>query len=106
MVRAADGSLVSVEAHGHAGAGKPGFDIVCSAVTALIRTTLEVVAEEGLIRSADSAGRGSLAFSVSAPEGESFPLLGYAARFLEKGIRSLSREYPESVRLNVLDSGE
>jgi len=95
------GNLVSVEAEGHAGKGKPGEDIVCAAVTSLLRTTMAVLAQNGLELRSETAGRGSLAFRVLAAESGFEPLLGFSAAFVREGIGSLEREYPEAVEMRV-----
>jgi uncharacterized protein len=100
------GNLVSAEATGHAGKGKPGEDIVCAAVTVLLRTTLACLPDPGTAGSApvieaETAGRGSLAFRVTAFEEKDLPFLRYAAVFLREGIGSLAREYPEAVAMRV-----
>jgi len=106
------GNLVSASASGHAGKGRPGIDIVCSAVTVLLRTTMVVLAgsvhadgnvarEPGPVIEAETAGRGSLAFRVTAYTERDLPLLGYAAAFLREGLGSLEREYPEAVTMRV-----
>lgn len=102
------GELAAAESYGHAGAGKRGEDIVCAAVTVLLRTTLSVIASNGgsglgstLSVVAETAGRGTLSFRVSAYEEADIPLLRCAAAFLLEGIGSLEREYPESVSLKA-----
>lgn len=102
------GNLVSAEASGHAGRGKPGTDIVCAAVTALLRTTLAVLSggEGGPAVQAETAGRGSLAFRVTAFAEADMPLLRYAASFLREGIGQVAREYPEAVGMRVTVAGE
>ena len=99
------GNLVSAEAAGHAGKGKPGEDIVCASVTTLLRTTMTVLAGSGLDLRAETAGRGSLAFRVTAFNEADLPLLTYAAAFLSEGLGSLAREYPEAVALRVENAG-
>ena len=105
------GNLVSAEASGHAGKGKPGTDIVCAAVTVLMRTTMAVLAGQsgregntsgsGPAVEAKTAGRGSLVFRVTAYEEGDHSLLKYAAVFLQEGIGSLAREYPDAVEMRV-----
>jgi uncharacterized protein YsxB (DUF464 family) len=98
--------LVSVEASGHAGAGISGEDIVCSAVTILLRTTLRVL-DAGTDPQgrpeieAKTAGRGSLAFRVTAFKEADMPLLRFAGAFLEQGLGSLVAEYPENLTMRV-----
>jgi hypothetical protein len=106
------GNLVSAAASGHAGKGSRGEDIVCAAVTILLRTTMAVLAGSGepddmvgtpsdLAVEAETAGRGSLAFRVTAYAEGNIPFLIYAAVFLREGLGSLEREYPEAVAMRV-----
>jgi uncharacterized protein YsxB (DUF464 family) len=86
--------------------GVPGTDIVCAAVTILLRTTLTVLngavsSGNGIAICSETAGRGSLAFRVTAFSETDIPFLKYAAVFLREGLGSLAREYPEAVAMNV-----
>ncbi len=100
------GNFRSVEASGHAKAGARGEDIVCSAVTALLRTTLAALSGElpGVV--AESAGRGSLSFSAPVTGEGASPLLRYAGLFLREGLSAVARDYPGSVDLKIVGSGE
>lgn len=102
------GEILAVEASGHAGAGKRGEDIVCAAVTVLLRTTLSVLASKNgadpgsvLLIDAETAGRGTLSFRVAAHAEADLPLLRYAGAFLLEGIGSLERENPGAVSLKA-----
>lgn len=104
LARAKDGSLASCRALGHARFAEKGNDIVCSAVTVLLRTTMQALSEtEGVTVRADASERGSLDFDVSAESAppESRCALVYAGRFLEAGLASLAREYPHNVELKI-----
>ena len=104
LARAKDGSLASCRALGHARFAEKGNDIVCSAVTVLLRTTMQALSEtEGVFVRADASERGSLDFDVSAESApaESRAALVYAGRFLEAGLASLVREYPRNVELKI-----
>ena len=104
LARAKDGSLASCRALGHARFAEKGNDIVCSAVTVLLRTTMQTLSEtEGVFVRADASERGSLDFDVSAESApaESRAALVYAGRFLEAGLASLVREYPRNVELKI-----
>ncbi len=98
----AGGSFRSVEASGHANAGARGEDIVCSAVTALLRTTLTVLSGEMPGMEAESSGRGSLSFRAPVTEDAAAPLLRYAGLFLSEGLSAIAREYPEAVGLKIV----
>ncbi|MBN2811317.1 ribosomal-processing cysteine protease Prp [Treponema zuelzerae] len=102
VVLGASGNLVSASARGHAGQGAKGADIVCASVTVLLRTTLAMLASRsGLETEAETAGRGSLAFRVTAWREEDLPFLQYAAAFLREGISSIEKEYPKAVVMRV-----
>lgn len=104
LARAKDGSLASCRALGHARFAEKGNDIVCSAVTVLLRTTMQALSEtKGVFVRADASERGSLDFDVSAESApaESRAALVYAGRFLEAGLASLVREYPRNVELKI-----
>jgi uncharacterized protein YsxB (DUF464 family) len=107
VIRGRRGNLVSAAASGHAGKGKRGTDIVCSAATVLLRTTVSVLA--GSLDPAievKTAGRGSLAFRVTAFKETDIPVLKYAADFLLEGLASLQREYPEAIEMRIDDSDD
>lgn len=96
------GNLVSVDASGHAGTGKRGSDIVCAALTVLLRTTAGVLTGKGLVADVKTSGRGSLSVIVTAYTEVDLPFLEYAADFLLEGLGSLAGEYPDAVEVNVL----
>lgn len=88
--------LLSVEAFGHANSGIKGHDIVCAAVTILLRTTVQAL---GSVQADISAERrGSLSFRVLNYDETQSEKLRYAAEFLWLGIASLQEEYPQAVQ--------
>ena len=104
LARGKDGALASCRAQGHARFAERGADIVCSAVTVLLRTTMQALSEtKGVFVRSDVSERGSLDFDVSAESApaESRAALVYAGRFLEAGLASLVREYPLNVELKI-----
>jgi uncharacterized protein len=106
LVLGKSGNLVSADASGHAGAGKRGTDIVCAAVTVLLRTALTVLGSRSkpqgsLSVEAKTAGRGSLAFCVTAFTEADIPLLAFAGMFLVEGLGSLATEYPDNIQMRV-----
>lgn len=97
-----NGALIQCKANGHAGFSKKGSDIVCSAVTILLRTAMQLLSQnENVALKADTLLRGNLAFRVEVkkecPETEL--LLKCTADFIRCGIGSLTEEYPENVQL-------
>lgn len=110
--RGIGGNFVSVSASGHAGKGNRGTDIVCAAVTVLLRTTITVLSdysgtipENGLKLDVRTTGRGYLAFCVTAFSENEMPLLRYAYDFLLAGLNSLSEEFPEAVEIKADRTG-
>lgn len=90
------GHLLSVEASGHANSGIKGHDIVCAAVTILLRTTVQALGSVQADVSAEQ--RGSLSFRVLSYDETQSEKLRYAAEFLWLGITSLQEEYPQAVQ--------
>jgi uncharacterized protein len=104
LVRGSNGVLWSCRAEGHAEFAAAGSDIVCSAVTVLLRTTMQTLADSAdILLEADTSVRGTLFFSVRArkPSLETDMRLAYAGDFLEHGIASLAEEYPDNVELRI-----
>ena len=95
------GVLRACKASGHAGAGKAGTDIVCAAVSVLMRTACCVLdGREGItVRSgAPEPGQMWLEADYEA-SGRNF--LYAAGVFLIEGLRSVAQEYPQNCKLSV-----
>ena len=95
-----NGVLKKCEANGHACFSKKGTDIVCSAVTILLRTSMQVLSHtEDVSLIAETSTRGNLAFSVEAKDEnlETEIRLKYVADFIRNGIGSLAKDFPENV---------
>lgn len=121
LVRTADGLFSSCTAEGHAGAGTKGGDIVCSAVTVLLRTAMQVLCcTSGVRVKSENAIRGRLSFAVEEDKaGESGSKVNRCeaggqdeearlvcvADFIEAGFASLSREYPKNVKFESVQAG-
>ncbi|WP_407426496.1 ribosomal-processing cysteine protease Prp [Treponema sp.] len=100
-----NGVIKNCQANGHADFSKKGSDIVCSAVTILIRTAMQVLSHnEDVLLITDASKRGRLSFSVEAksenPETET--QLSCIGDFLRTGFSALSKEFPENVKLTLL----
>lgn len=102
LVRSRTGQLLYCRAEGHSGYAAKGQDIVCAAVTVLLRTVVEVLSKtDGVQLNADFTTRGLVEFAVNKT-GFSKKLdaeLEFAGKFLEEGLSSLAQEYPENVTL-------
>jgi hypothetical protein len=95
-----NGVIKKCEANGHAGFSKKGSDIVCSAVTILLRTAMETFSQvETVTFDADTTARGKLSFFLEADDGNPFveARLKGVSDFLRNGLKSLSEEFPEYV---------
>jgi hypothetical protein len=95
-----NGVLRSCVAEGHAGYSIKGTDIVCAAVTILLRTImLTLDRTTGIRLDADTAERGRLAFSVMVCDDSCTDRLICAGDFLRCGLQSLTEEFPGNVEL-------
>ena len=97
-----NGVIKKCEANGHAHFSRKGTDIVCSAVTILLRTAMETFSRiENVALSADVSSRGTISFLVEPKDGN--PVLESQLKgisdFLRNGLKSLSAEFPENVTL-------
>ena len=97
-----DGILRSCRAEGHAGAGKQGYDIVCAAVSVLLRTAVSVLSgREGITIRANAPEPGFLWLEADySKEGREF--LSSTGEFLMAGLRSLAEEFPDNCRVTVV----
>ena len=96
------GLLRRCEVRGHAGAGKPGADIVCSAVSVLTRTALTVLdAREDLKVRGEAPERGVFTLEAEARSGTGRGFLAAAGAFLLEGLDSVAREYPKNCTMTV-----
>ena len=100
-----DGTLRACKAVGHAGAGKSGTDIVCAAVSVLMRTALTALSgRNGITLSGGAPEKGQLWLEVDYnAEGKDF--LFAAGVFLIEGLKSIAREYPENCKLTIENFG-
>ncbi|MCR4821702.1 MAG: ribosomal-processing cysteine protease Prp [Treponema sp.] len=97
-----NGVIKKCQANGHAGFSKKGSDIVCSAITILIRTAMQLLSRnENVLLISEPSKRGELSFSVEAksenPETET--QLKCIGDFLRTGFLALTKEFPENVIL-------
>ena len=88
--------LLFFEAAGHAYCGLKGHDIVCAAVTILIRTTVQALGS--IHAEAHAEQRGRFTFHVVQYDEKDAEQLRYAAQFLWLGMTSLQEEYPKAIQ--------
>lgn len=106
LVSGNDGTLKSFSASGHAEAAERGFDIVCSAVTSLLRTailSLQSIEKQlgGLIISVQAEKRGNLNAEIKYSAPDYISILAYLFDFLVIGLKSIEDEYPNCVELKI-----
>jgi hypothetical protein len=101
-VREEDGTLRACKALGHAKAGKSGEDIVCAAVSVLIRTACNILSgREGIKLRCGAPEKGHVWLEADY-EGCGKDFLHTAGIFLIEGLSSVAREYPENCKLNIV----
>jgi uncharacterized protein YsxB (DUF464 family) len=95
------GILRSCKASGHAGAGQKGTDIVCAAVSVLMRTAVRVISgRKDLVIRWNAPEQGFLEFEADyLAEGKDF--LFTAGVFLLEGLESVAEEYPKHCKLFI-----
>ena len=95
------GLLKSCRVEGHAGAGKKGADIVCAAVSVLVRTAIGILSgKDGITVRGDAPERGLLWIETEyTAEGKEY--LSAAGDFLIGGLKSVAEEFPENCSLKV-----
>lgn len=99
LKRKKNGALFECFAQGHADYAARGSDIVCSAATILLRTTLALLEKTaGIEIESNTSERGVLAFRIKSIDSkvELEQKLIFAADFLEEGFESLFKEYPRN----------
>lgn len=95
------GLIKSCRIEGHAGAGPLGADVVCAAVSVLVRTAAATLARaRGVEISGFAPERGTSGFDVHATSAETDFAAG-VTEFLLEGLRSVAREYPNNCIVRV-----
>ena len=100
-----DGTLRSCTAKGHAKAGKTGSDIVCAAVSVLMRTAFSVLSGRKGIKVYGSAlEKGEMRVDAEY-EAEGKEFLKTAGIFLIEGLSSIALEFPKNCRMTIKKCG-
>ncbi|MCL2209944.1 MAG: ribosomal-processing cysteine protease Prp [Treponema sp.] len=96
-----DGTLRACKASGHAGAGKSGTDIVCAAVSVLMRTASIVLSDrKGVTLQGGAPEKGQVWLEADYDaEGKDF--LSACGVFLIEGLKSIAQEFPENCNLVI-----
>lgn len=98
IVRSTEGMLRSCVADGHAGFASKGHDIVCAAVSSILRTVLALLENTETVKLlVKTPERGKLAFYVQDFDKADTALLIHCAGFLRQGLILLQNDYPEHV---------
>jgi len=97
-----DGVLRTCKASGHAGAGKAGNDIVCAAVSVLMRTACSILSgRKGIVLHYGAPEKGQMWLNVDyKADGKDF--LNTSGLFLIEGLRSVAQEYPKNCKLDLV----
>ena len=97
-----DGTLKACKASGHAGAGKTGSDIVCAAVSVLMRTAFSVLSnQEGVVVQCDALVPGQMYFEAGYEDKKGKDFLFTTGVFLLYGLKSVAREFPKNCKISV-----
>jgi len=98
-----DGTLRACKVSGHAGAGKAGTDIVCAAVSVLMRTALSTLSgRKGIMLRCGAPEKGQLWLEADY-EAEGRDFLFAAGVFLIEGLKSVAQEFPKNCRITFKD---
>ena len=95
------GTLRACKAKGHSGSGKKGTDIVCAAVSVLMRTAhIALSGRKGITILGDAPERGIFRLQADySAEGKEF--LYAAGVFLTEGLKSVAEEFPDYCKYTV-----
>jgi len=95
------GLLKSCSITGH-GAGTPGSDIVCAAVSVLARTAGALLSQaEGITARVEAPERGAFRLEAGYTGGEGKAFLAGAGAFLIEGLRSVAGEFPGRCTMRI-----
>jgi len=98
-----DGVLKTCKACGHAKAGKSGSDIVCAAVSVLLRTAiLTLSGRKGITVRSGVPEKGELWLETDY-EAEGKDFLFAAGEYLMCGLASVAQEFPKNCKLTITE---
>lgn len=103
------GRYYSIEAHGHAGAGVEGQDIVCAGISVLMQTlasTVEQMARGKELRFGAVSYREDGMSVEAMPREDSGAVLEALYEFVLTGLTALAGQYPENLRLILYEPEE
>jgi len=95
------GVLRLCRASGHAGAGRTGSDVVCAAVSVLMRTAVRVLSgREGVSLRCEAPEPGFLLLETDCSAGGT-EFLRAVGMFLLEGLASVAEEFPDFCSLSI-----
>ena len=89
------------KASGHAGAGKAGADIVCAAISVLMRTALRTLSNREGVSIRGGAPEPGLLWLEADYTAEGKDFLSAAGVFLLEGLKSVAEEFPACCKLTI-----
>jgi uncharacterized protein YsxB (DUF464 family) len=95
------GLLRACKALGHAGAGKAGSDIVCAAVSVLMRTAVRTLSGRRGVEIRGGAPEPGFLWLEADYTAEGKEFLAAAGDFLIEGLTSVAGEFPKNCRINI-----
>jgi len=102
----ADGCLRSFSASGHAGSGPRGRDVVCAAVTVLLRTAARLLSAQPDLRvSGQEPAEGYLRLALEPPAPARREWVRGVTDTLVAGLRDLDQEFPGRLKLEIGEEG-
>jgi uncharacterized protein len=97
-----EGLLRGLVVEGHSGYASIGSDIVCAAVTAIVRSTTRVIGLDERFRASSRAEKpGRFEFSIDTIPRGSEEYLSGITNVLVVGLGDVSSEFPERCSINV-----
>ena len=100
VVTDGDGNIGSVSVSGHALGMEKGGNIVCAAVTVLVRTAARLLEETpGVKVSGGPGGRGEFELRIDEAEKRKGGYVKAVGDYLLKGIKDLRDEFPDDCTL-------
>ncbi len=98
----ANGELWSVDVAGHAGQAASGNDIVCAAVTALVRSSARLLEHDRrYVVEGGASEPGRLRFTVKRSASGAETYLRGVGDLLVLGLSDIAREYPDRCSVNI-----
>ena len=97
-VKRQNNKVYEIVIKGHAGYDEAGKDIVCAAVSSILRTVLALLEKTPTVRLlVNTPEPGKLFFCVQDNDKADIALLIHCGDFLQQGLGLLQNEYPEHV---------